>query len=351
MSCQKYYLKHLAVLMVCYWMISTSSCQNNEKRPRIDLSKVPVNFRPIRFDRALFLLDTNRLKASLDELGNQHPDFAAVYFRELTGLSRTNEEAVFHQSLRHFLTYKDYRNLLDSVEKKYPETKQQDALLKQLFQTIRYYYPKTRYGTVYYFISGLNQWSAITVDTLVGVGLDMHLGKSYPFYESVQLPYYQIARCEPEYIPVNVCRAIYEDLFPQNPEGKNLLDLMVMKGKELYFMEFMLPDVPEEQLIGYSRDQLEWCIKNEGMIWNYFVRNNLLYSTHWQEILRYVNDGPTSTGMPAESPGNIGSWIGWQLVRCFARKYPERPLQDIMADKRTGQQFLESAQYKPKINQ
>lgn len=350
MTNQKYYLKHLAVLIVCYWICCASGCQQAVKNHRVDVSGVPVNFRPIRFDRAVFFLDSTQLKASLDELGNQHPDFAAVYFRELTGFSRTDEESVFHESLRHFLTYKDYRDLFDSVQAKFPVTKKLDDQLMKLFQTIRFYFPKTRYGTVYYFISGLNQWSAVTVDSLIGVGLDMHLGKNYPFYESVQLPFYQIARCEPEYIPVNVCRAIYEDLFPQNPEGKNLLDLMVMKGKELFFMEHMLPDVPEELLIGYSKEQLEWCKKNEGMIWSYFAKNNLLYSTHWQEILRYVNDGPTSTGMPAESPGNIGSWIGWQLVRTWAGKNASLALPEILADKKNGQQVLESARYKPKVD-
>lgn len=331
-------------------MLGSAGCQNAVKKPRIDVSGVVVNFRPIRFDRAVFSLDTNRLKVTLDELGNQHPDFAAIYFRELTGFSRTDEESDFHKALNHFLTYKDYTDLFDSVQAKFPDTKKLDARLMKLFQTIRFYFPKTRYGTVYYFISGLNQWSAVTVDSLVGVGLDMHLGKQYPFYESIQLPFYQIARCEPEYIPVNVCRAIHEDLFPQDPEGKNLLDLMLMKGKELLFMEYMLPDVPEEQLIGYSKEQLEWCKKNEGMIWNYFVKNNLLYSTHWQEILRYVNDGPTSTGMPAESPGNIGSWIGWQLVRTWAEKHTTLSLQELLADKKNGQQILEAARYNPKVD-
>lgn len=348
MRVQKYYVQAVAVLMVCYLTtVLLSACQQKPGK-KVDLKNVQVHYRSIRFDRAVFSLDTNQLKATLDQLGNQHPDFAAIYFRELTGFSRTPDEQVFHASLRHFLTFKDYRNLYDSVRIKFPDLKEQDEALKQLFRYVKYYYPKSSYGSVYYFISGLNQWSAVTVDSLVGVGLDMYLGKQYPFYESVQLPFYQIERCEKEYIPVNVCRVIHEDLFPQDAEGKNLLDLMVMKGKQLYFMEHMLPETNDALLIGFTPQQLKWCEQNEGMIWNYFAKQKLLYSTQWQEMLRYVNDGPTSTGMPAESPGNIGSWIGWQIVRQYAEKFPEKTLQEIVADAGNGQQLMERARYKPK---
>jgi hypothetical protein len=49
------------------------------------------------------------------------------------------------------------------------------------------------------------------------------------------------------------------------------------------------------------------------MIWHYFSQRKLLYSTQWADIMRYINEGPTSMGMPPESPGNIGSFIGWQI--------------------------------------
>lgn len=157
----------------------------------------------------------------------------------------------------------------------------------------------------------------------LGIGLDMYLGRQYPFYASVQLPEYEIVKCEREYIPVNAAKVIYEDMFPIEPQGKNLLDLMLLKGKQLIFMEYVLPKTSNELLIGYSPDQLKWCEENEAMTWHYFSVQKLLYSTNWQDIMRYVNDGPTSTGMPPESPGNIGSWIGWQIIHKIWRSTPK----------------------------
>lgn len=337
-----------SVLIFCYLMLlMVSSCQTTGPDKNVDVSGVTVDYRSIRFDRELFACDTNRLQETIDALRNKYPDFAAIYFNELTGFAKTDDQAVFLNSVRHFLSYKDYRALFDTVFLVYPDVKKQDAQLLDLFRHVRYYFPEKKLGTVYYFTTGLNFWSAVTVDSAVGVGLDMYLGKDYPYYASVQIPDYQIRRCEEEFIPVNVSRAIYQDMVPFEAEGKTLLDLMLQKGKELLFLEYTLPDANDELLMGYTPEQLQWCRDNEGMIWSYFAKQKLLYSTHWQDILRYVNDGPNSTGMPPESPGNIGSWIGWQLARKYLAEHPELKWNQFIFDQMPAQSVLQASKYKP----
>lgn len=349
MTAQKYCLPSLFVLMVCYLTTTLfSACDTVDKRRQVDVSAVPVTLRTVRFDQALFACDTNRLDTAVNALGNRYPDFSAVYFREITGFARNEDEARFMNSVRHFLTYKDYRGLYDTVQQKFPDTKDIDRQLEELFRHVKYYFPDQHLGDVYYFISGLNSWSAITVDTALGIGLDMYLGKDYPFYPSVQLPNYEILKCEKEYIPVNAAKVIYENMFPLEPQGKNLLDLMLLKGKQLLFMEYVLPKAKNELLMGYSPAQWSWCEDNEAMIWHYFSAQKLLYSTDWQDIMRYVNDGPTSTGMPPESPGNIGSWIGWQIIHAYMEKHPEASMTDILKATMDSQTFLRESGYRPR---
>lgn len=345
---QKYSLKNFHVLIVCYLITAMLACNNPSSKKNIDVSAININYKAIRFDRMLFACDTNNIAKSVNDLGNQHPDFASVYFNEMTGFAKGNDTALFNKSVHHFLTYKDYRGLNDTVQKKFPNTVEIDKQLEAVFKHINYYFPKEKYGTVYYFTSGLNTWSAVTVDTLVGVGLDMYLGKNYPFYNSVQLPAYQIERCEKEYIPVNVSKAIYENIIPFDASGKTLLDLMIAKGKQQIFAEYTNPTINDETLIGYTNPQLKWVEKNEAMVWNYFAEKKLLYSTQWQEMMRYVTDGPTSTGMPAESPGNIGTYIGWQIVRKYIETHPDEKLADILMNKKESQTFLRESGYKPR---
>lgn len=336
------------VLIVCYLtLFGLTACKTNTVNKKVDLSAVKVDYKSIRFDKELYACDTNKLAMEVNALGNKYPDFASIYFNELTGFAKTNDNGLFINSVYHFLTYKDYRALFDTVFHQFPDVKAIDAELLDLFKHIKYYFPEKKLGTVYYFTTGLNFWSAVTVDSAVGIGLDMYLGKQYPFYASVQIPQYQIERCEREYIPVNAAKAIYEDMNEFNAEGKTLLDLMIIKGKEQLFLEYTMPDKKEELLIGYTPAQLKWCKDNEGMIWSYFAKQKLLYSTHWQQILRYVNDGPTSTGMPPESPGNIGTFIGWQIVRKYLEEHPEKKWTDLLADKTDSQILLREAAYKP----
>ncbi|MBL7764757.1 MAG: hypothetical protein JNJ58_01585 [Chitinophagaceae bacterium] len=339
----------LRLLIVCYLTACLwTSCTDTQPKRDIDVSGVPVKINSVRFDRELFACDTLQIENSVNALGNKYPDFASVYFNEITGFSQQGNDPVFYQSVRHFLTYKDYRALFDTVFKKYPDVKDIDAELKTLFQHVKYYFPDQHPGDVYYFISGLNFWSAVTIDSAVGVGLDMYLGKDYPFYASVQLPQYQIDRCEKQYIPVNVSRVIYENMKPFEPDGKTLLDMMIQKGKQMVFLEYTLPKADDALLMGYTPAQLKWCQDNEGMIWNYFSKQKLLYATHWQDIMRYVNDGPNSTGMPAESPGNIGSWIGWQIVRKYLSEHPEVNWNKMVLENKDAQQFLSASKYKPR---
>ena len=74
----------------------------------------------------------------------------------------------------------------------------------------------------------------------------------------------------------------------------------------------------------------------------------VLYATDWQDIMRYVNDGPNSTGMPPESPGNIGSWIGWQIVKTYFDKHGNISLPQLLNDKIDAQTFLRESGYRPK---
>jgi hypothetical protein len=63
---------------------------------------------------------------------------------------------------------------------------------------------------------------------------------------------------------------------------------------------------------------LDWIEKNEGKVWNYFVSQNLIYSKEITKIGSYVLDGPFTPNMPEQSPGNVGNYIGWQIVKRYA---------------------------------
>ncbi len=315
---------------------------------------IPVTLQTHRLDRDIAGIDTTRLQEGVKNILDQYPDFLPFYVARLLPFAVDNPEMDglqhMEQAIGYLLTDKDYRGVFDTALRHFPDVGGINKQLEQGFKYLKHHFPDYEIPEVIYFVSGLNNWTAITYEDqrkFLGIGLDMFFGASYPHYASVGVPHYMTQRLLPASIPVHAFRAVYEEMYPFQAEGQNLLDMMIQRGKAQYFLDKVLPFMPDTLLLGYTKAQLDWCEANEAMVYNFFIRENLLYETNWQKILRYVNDGPTSTGMPGESPGNIGSWLGLQIVKAYMKRNPELSLPELMATNE-AQKMLQEARYKPR---
>lgn len=325
------------------------SCNNGEPVP--DVSDISIAIRSKRLDRDLAAIDTNNIAEGLSQLRQQYPGFLDFYLDTLMGFNirghYSDTVGGIREGVRSLLTYKDYRNLFDTVAAHYPDTKDVEEQLKKGFQYVRYYYPSYQVPEITYFISGLNNWGVVSFEHGLGIGLDMFLGPKYPFYKSVGQADYMYIHFRKEAIAPAVFSEVFLEMHPYNPTDKTLLELMIEKGKQQYFLRKVLPFVKEEDRLGYTSAQLAWCEANEGMIYNYFVNSGLLYDKNWLRIMRYVSYGPTSTGMPAESPGNIGAWLGLQILKAYSNKHPETSPEQLFRME-NAEKILAGAKYKPK---
>ena len=79
-------------------------------------------------------------------------------------------------------------------------------------------------------------------------------------------------------------------------------------------------------------------------IWSYFIENNLLYETESNLIGVYVNDGPNTPDLGPSSPGFIGQFIGWQIVKKWMEKNKTVSLIELM--KKDPKELFEESKYK-----
>lgn len=337
-------------MSVAAGLLLFSSCAHHERRPRPDVSHIEVP--PIvieRFDQALTTLDTMHLHQALARLYKQYPAFMPIYFEQIMNYgpySDTNR--LLFEEVRAMLRSKDIHGLQDTINRHFPDLSWLEQQLRNGFRYLKYYFPTYPVPRVVTFYSGLNNFGAITIDTsILGIGLDMFLGENYPFYLQVSDPYpqYMLHQFAPAYIVPDCFKAIQQQMFPPAQEG-TLLDMMVQAGKQLYFLDAVLPDAPDSVKIGFTQKQLDWCKQNERMIWQYFIQNNLLYVRDMQQVMHYVGPGPSTQGMPREAPGNIGSWVGWQIVRKYMNDHPQISLPQLM-QMHDAQQLLTDARYRP----
>lgn len=324
-----------------------SSCQSDEHKEVADVSAIKISYASYPFYKDFAALDVNHVATGLEKMKSKYPEFLDFYLDTLVGFGYHHQYNDTNQMMKDFLTMKDYRELLDTVTRAFPDTKKYDDWLKQTFQYIKHYDSSFAVPEhVYYFVSYLNGMTAVLQsDKNIGIGLDMFLGRDFVPYKQLNISDYATIRMTDDNIPVWVAKALYEDKYPFEADDNDLLTLMIQRGKELYFLEKVTPYLKDEVRFGFTPEQMAWCKKNEALIYNFFIQNKLLFEKNLQKTMRYVSDGPSSAGMPVESPGNTGSFIGWIIVKKYAEQN-KISVHDLLETK-DAQKILEGAKYKP----
>jgi uncharacterized protein YjaZ len=126
---------------------------------------------------------------------------------------------------------------------------------------------------------------------------------------------------------------------------------MIYYGKQLYLKDQLVPNFTDAEKMGYLSEQITWCRENESYIWRYFIEKELLYSADSKLPGRFTNLAPFSKfylEIDNESPGRVGQWIGWQIVRSFMQNN-EVSTQDML--KMDVKELFEKSKYKPKKNE
>ncbi len=324
-------------------VLGMTAC-HNKKIP--DVSAIKVDVAIERFDQAFFAIDSNNLPASLLQLNKEYPYFTTDFLVNILGINPSPDSLFV---VRRFLS--SYYPVRDSIALSFKNTRALENELRQGFRFIKYYFPEYQLPpkTVTYIGPFDAPGVALTKYTLA-IGLQLYAGKNFSFYTSQQgqelYPLYISRRFEPVYIPVNCMKAIAEDLFPDNSSGRPLIEQMIEKGKYWYLTEQFLPGSADSLTTGYTQKQLDWCQGNEGMIWNYLLQSADIFTLDPDIIKNYIGEAPTTNGMPDAAPGNIGQWVGWQIVKKYLADNPAVSPAELM--KTNARKIFDEARYKPK---
>jgi hypothetical protein len=323
------------------------SCNNGDKIP--DVSNVKVQLTTQHFEKGLFNLDTANYSANLEKLIAQYPSFGENFIYKILGADPewNNDSVALY--VKGFT--QAYKKVYDTASMVFKEFAPYEIEIKKSLQYVKYYFPayKTPDKIITY-IGPLNGYGDISIsEEALVVGLHLHIGKNFSLYQSelVQQTYpdYISRRFEPGYITVNCMKNIVLDMYPEKLEEKTLVQQMVEKGKRLYLLSKFVPATEEEKLMGYTKEQLTEGYKHEKNIWDLFVQNNLLQTIDENLIKNYIGESPKTQELGDASPGNIGSFAGWQIVKKYMENNPEITLQKLMIT--DNDTIFQGAKYKP----
>ena len=291
------------------------------------VEEIPLDIKVERFDQVFF----ESKPQELQEIKKEYP----VFF------PKEVPDSVWTNKIQNPL----WRELYSEVQKKYSNIEPVRSELVTLFKHIKHYFPKTKTPKAVTVIAEMDyNTKAIYADSLVILSLELYLGKAHRFYEF------------PKYIKQNFeQRQMMPDLVSSFAatkinfgKDKTLLSQMVYYGKQLYLKDLLLPAYSDAEKMGYAPKEITWCEENETYIWRYFLENEMLYSDESKLTSRFIAPAPFSKfylEIDNESPGQVGAWIGWQIVRSYAENndVPLAKLLDMNA-----KELFEKSKYKPK---
>jgi gliding motility-associated lipoprotein GldB len=315
--------KYIYALVLCCFFLS---CDKKNKE-EVAIDEIPMEIKVERFDKVFFETEPK----DLDKIKKEFPFF----------FPSGNEDAVWLDKMQDPL----WRELYTEVEKKYADFEPVKSKLEVLFKHIKYHFPKTETPKVITVISEMDYNNkVIYADSLVIISLEMYLGKEHKFY---QFPKYIKQNFEENQIMADVVSSFYKR--KASPVmAKNLLSKMIDSGKELYFKDVLLPEYSDADKMGYTKEQIEWCDQNESYMWRYFIEKEMLYSDDQKLMPRFINPAPFSKfylEIDNETPGQVGGWIGWQIVRSYM-KNNEVSLQQLVGT--SAKEIFEKSKYKPR---
>ncbi len=308
-------------------VVLTFSCNTRSKLEN-EIEKVPVEFEVIRFDRE-FAVTTEK---TLPELKSKYPFLFPEMYPDSMWVQRLNDSI--------------QQELNTEVEKEFSDFSEVEDELHRLFQHIKYYFPSFEPPTVITITSEVDYRNKVLLsEEYLFIALDTYLGTDHKFYLGIQQ--YLRKNFERNQILPDVA-AEYAERFVPQPNSKTFLAHMLYYGKILYLKDLWLPQIPDEEKIGYTEEELQWAQENEEYIWRYFVEREMLFYSNTQLYSRFLYPAPFSKfnlELDNESPALLGQYIGWEIIKRYMDRTDASVEELLKADAET---IFNKANYKPK---
>jgi gliding motility-associated lipoprotein GldB len=332
-------LKYLITLIVCGLFFS---CGNNPLE--IDVSNVSVELKLKRFEQDLFNTEKEITPEVAVSLNKKYGLFFQDFTQSIINIGPyNNPETQYH--LNAFKNDSYINEVRTAVNLIYTDFTPYQNELESAFKHYKYYFPKKEIPEIITYISGFN-YAIVTDKNYLGIGLDMFLGSNYEAYPNLGLPKYKTDFMNKESLVTGAMVGWVSTEFEMKEKNADLLTEMIHQGKLLYILDALMPLSPATTKISYNEEQLAWCKTNAEPVWFYFIDNKLLYTKETTEIIKYMGESPFIQGFPEGSPGRIGHWVGWQIVKAYMQNNPNITLEQLV-NEHDAQKILTKSKYKP----
>ena len=313
--------------LILVFFLFFNACQD-EFTNESDVESISVSISFDRFDLNFY----DQPSEVIPELKKKYPFLFPKQFSDSVWISRQKDSL---QLLLQSEVNKTFKNI---------ELFERDV--NHLFKHIKYLFPFAKIPRVITLTNNVDyQIKTVYSDSLLLISLDTFLGSENHLYDGI--PSYIRKELDPKYITVQIADKFGAFIIPP-VEDRTFLARMIYEGKKLYLHDLLLPHVPVEDRIVYTKEEFNWALENEKYVWQYFIEKQVLYQTQLEWVQRFIEPAPFSKfylQLDNETPGRIGCWLGWQIVNSYMTQFPETPLNELL--KISSQKLFNLSKYKP----
>ncbi|MDA3846513.1 MAG: hypothetical protein PF505_08205 [Vallitaleaceae bacterium] len=331
-------IKELFILF--FSILTLVSC--NKNRFEIQTDDINLDVKIEHFERDLMNVDTANIEQSIADLRSVYGDFFTRYVTNVIMIG-SPDSSNFSPRLKAFVSDSMVVEVYKESQLVFADISDIQKEINDAFKYIKYYFPDKKIPRVAMHISGFNQ-SIVATDEVLSISIDNYLGADYILYKDIVYDYqlYNMTRSK---VALDIILGYLMSEFPFDNNGR-LLNGILSRGKILYLQSVFMPERNEADLMGYSQDQLEWCVQNEKNMWTTVMENKHLYETSQIICAKYLNPAPFTAYFPDDSPGQAGIWLGLQIVKSYMDNNTDVTLPQLVAEN-DYQKILEESNYKP----
>ncbi|MGD2036006.1 MAG: hypothetical protein PVF73_13165 [Bacteroidales bacterium] len=315
------------IVLACILLTLLSSCKRKAGRHNGDCT---VDLQIDRFEKDLFSIDIYSLKDSIFYLQRKYPDFLPLFNNKIIEIGDMNQPH-YADRLIAFVTDFTIYHVNQRVNEVFFDFSVIENNLSDAFGRYACFFPDRSVPRIITCITGFNQ-SIVTADSMLVLGLDKYLGSEDEFYKLMYPPIPQYMRyvMRPEKVSSDALYAWLTTEFEYNDKKDDLLSNIVFKGRAIYLVKELMPDIPDTLLWGFTPGQLEFCHSNEKEMWEYLIGQKKLFVTDKMVISQYVDEGPFTKDFSQDSPGRTGVWLGSRIVLSYMKNNRDVTFSDLM---------------------
>ena len=324
-------MKFIKILLIFFVL---NSCVKQEK--------VEVDIPICRFDKNFSKINDENYDKQLNQIESKFPGLTDYYLTNHIAMINSNN-SIKRKNILSFTSLSGVVLLQNKIDNYFTNTKEISNKINESFGIYKYHFLEKEIPENIIFINAFGSFGIDFYNNNLIIGLDFYLGKENPMFNTVFD--YLKTRYDEKFMIADAVEYWISSEFIEIQVTKTFLDELIFKGKIMYLMREFLPDEENNIIFRFSENELQWCESHEQNIWNEILKMDIMYKSDESNYISFFYDSPFTKGMPKESPGRLGYWVGFQIVNKYMNNEGVS-LQELMKNT-NSQEILLKSKYNP----